>query len=104
MGFDEGAAYVSLKERNAAASWHNEREVMRMAPLASQLAPLVNCAKLSGGGGAEGCVGGAGGGGTKHAAQPWHCEYDAHSTGHGWKPARQLPSHSGGDGGAGGAT
>ena len=39
---------------------------MVTAPLASQLAPLVNCAKLSGGGGAKG----GGGGGDDGGAEP----------------------------------
>ena len=40
---------------------------MVTAPLASQLAPLVNCPKLSGGGGGDG--GGDGGGGDSAAGR-----------------------------------
>ena len=56
---------MSLKESATAASSHNANEAMRMAPLASQLAPLVNCPKLSGGGGGEGSGAKGDGGGAE---------------------------------------
>ena len=52
---------------------------MVTAPLASQLAPLVNCAKLSGGGGAKGGAKGGGGGGAEPTMHT-QAQYDVQPT------------------------